>query len=271
MRMEERNLEQAVTLGCDPAVLHAGPVRADKSKPDDTKKKKRIDRKATLGDQQLKAKADDAARIVKPNKTTRSAANTKTIDQCPLVKAKKARKNARAKKTRTLEEIISSIEAKLREHGLQPVMGVPADSDASHQLHSIIDGNTRCESEGSLPDTTLALKEVIAPAKEPEITADIVEMVQATRPRWETVVHWLAVAWSWGRRQLGPQQARKRLRVCESVSLGEKRFVAVIEVDGEQILVGGASSSVATLARLEPSHEFSEVLKRRWSQDPVQA
>jgi hypothetical protein len=88
---------------------------------------------------------------------------------------------------------------------------------------------------------------------------------------WKAILLWLSGAWNWTLKRVGSRQSTKRLRVCESVSLGEKRFVAVIEVDGEQFLVGGASSSVATLARLAPSQEFSEVLKRRWAQDPVQA
>jgi hypothetical protein len=92
---------------------------------------------------------------------------------------------------------------------------------------------------------------------------------QSRELQWRTILRWMTGAWKFTRRQLASRQSRKRLRVCESVSLGEKRFVAVIEVDGEQFLVGGASSSVATLARLEPTQEFSEVLKRRWAQDPL--
>jgi len=55
--------------------------------------------------------------------------------------------------------------------------------------------------------------------------------------------------------------------VCESVSLGEKRFVAVIQVDGQQFLVGGSSSSVPTLAHLEPVREFSDVFQQSYEQD----
>jgi flagellar biosynthesis protein FliO len=63
------------------------------------------------------------------------------------------------------------------------------------------------------------------------------------------------------------QQAKKRLRVCETVSLGEKRFIAVVEVDGDQFLVGGSSSSVAMLAHLEPQPAFAEVLGQRCELD----
>ena len=88
---------------------------------------------------------------------------------------------------------------------------------------------------------------------------------------WEAILIWLAAASSWVRKFVGSRKSRKRLRVCETVSLGDKRFVAVIEIDGEQFLVGGASNSVATLARLDRSTEFSEELSQRWAQDPVQA
>jgi len=66
-------------------------------------------------------------------------------------------------------------------------------------------------------------------------------------------------------------RSQKRLRVCESVSLGEKRFLALIQVDGEEFLVGGASNSISTLARLERSQKFSDVLSQQWAEDPARA
>jgi flagellar biogenesis protein FliO len=48
--------------------------------------------------------------------------------------------------------------------------------------------------------------------------------------------------------------------VAASVSLGEKRFVAVIEVDGHQFLIGGGATNVALLAKLETKESFGEVL-----------
>jgi|HubBroStandDraft_6_1064221.scaffolds.fasta_scaffold448762_1 flagellar biogenesis protein FliO len=80
-----------------------------------------------------------------------------------------------------------------------------------------------------------------------------------------------ARVWNWTQQKLKTHQVKKRLRVCETVSLGEKRFVAVIQVDGEQFLVGGSSSSVSTLAHLEPRREFSDVLRNRCDQDLSQA
>jgi hypothetical protein len=88
--------------------------------------------------------------------------------------------------------------------------------------------------------------------------------------QWNVFLQVLAKGWNWLQLRLKTQQAKKRLRVCESVSLGEKRFIAVVQVDGEQFLVGGSSSSVSTLAHLEQPREFSDVF-RRYGQSGMQA
>ncbi|MGH9538524.1 MAG: flagellar biosynthetic protein FliO [Terriglobales bacterium] len=70
----------------------------------------------------------------------------------------------------------------------------------------------------------------------------------------------LLQAWSvfkWIAQRARAQQARKNLRVCESVSLGEKRFVAVVQVDAERFLIGGSSSSVSMLTRLQEAKTLS--------------
>ena len=46
------------------------------------------------------------------------------------------------------------------------------------------------------------------------------------------------------------QRKIRRLRVCETLSLGERRFLAVIEFDRQEFLVGGSGSSLTLLARL---------------------
>lgn len=65
-----------------------------------------------------------------------------------------------------------------------------------------------------------------------------VELWNAARALWQRV------------RRIGQQQAR-RLRLCESLPLGERRFVAVLEFDQSRFLVGGTSASLVLLARLE--------------------
>jgi len=65
-------------------------------------------------------------------------------------------------------------------------------------------------------------------------------------------VAWLVAfrnSWHWVQRAVKPRKVR-RLRVCESLSLGERRFLAVIEFDRQEFLVGGSGNSLALLARL---------------------
>jgi flagellar biogenesis protein FliO len=66
----------------------------------------------------------------------------------------------------------------------------------------------------------------------------------------------------WMLQRVTVKQARKNLKVCENISLGEKRFVAVIQVDEERFLIGGSSSSVSLLTRLQEQKSGSTDLER---------
>ena len=57
--------------------------------------------------------------------------------------------------------------------------------------------------------------------------------------------------WRWVERKRTQQVAARRLRVAETLSLGEKRFVSIIKVDGAQYLIGGSATSVQLLAVLD--------------------
>ena len=70
------------------------------------------------------------------------------------------------------------------------------------------------------------------------------------RPRW----------WEWVIAAVRVRKAPRRLRLCESLALGEKRFVAVIEFETQRFLVGGGAASVNLLARLGESPDFSTLL-----------
>ncbi len=64
----------------------------------------------------------------------------------------------------------------------------------------------------------------------------------------ERVLEW----WKRGREmglRIG-RRAPKRLRLCESLPLGERRFVAVVEFEATRFLVGGTASSLVLLSRL---------------------
>ncbi len=57
------------------------------------------------------------------------------------------------------------------------------------------------------------------------------------------------------------RRAEKQLRLRETVALGEKRFVAVLEVEGRKFLIGGGSTGVSLLTALGPAQGFGEGLQ----------
>jgi flagellar biogenesis protein FliO len=63
--------------------------------------------------------------------------------------------------------------------------------------------------------------------------------------------------WQWTHRAVKARKTR-RLRVCETLSLGERRFLAVIEFDRQEFLVGGTGSSLTLLARLQEGTAITE-------------
>jgi hypothetical protein len=72
----------------------------------------------------------------------------------------------------------------------------------------------------------------------------------------------LTRAWSWLQRRSKAQRRTRKLRLCESVQLGEKRFVAVIQADGQRFLIGGTSTSVSVLATLPSRKNFRSLLPK---------
>lgn len=58
----------------------------------------------------------------------------------------------------------------------------------------------------------------------------------------------------------GEPATPKRLRLAETVSLGEKRFVAIIHAEGHKFLVGGGASNVVLLTDLdEPTKQLDNI------------
>ncbi|MGA8939637.1 MAG: flagellar biosynthetic protein FliO [Acidobacteriaceae bacterium] len=59
----------------------------------------------------------------------------------------------------------------------------------------------------------------------------------------------LTLAWVWLRAKY-TISTTKRLRVSETISLGEKRFVAIVAVEGREFLIGGGTAGMSLLAQL---------------------
>jgi hypothetical protein len=67
-------------------------------------------------------------------------------------------------------------------------------------------------------------------------------------------------AWSWLQHKY-KISATKRLRVAETVSLGEKRFVSIVSVEGREYLIGGGSTGVSLLAQLNPAAQATDSMR----------
>lgn len=62
----------------------------------------------------------------------------------------------------------------------------------------------------------------------------------------------------------------RRLRVTETLSLGEKRFVSILEVDGQSFLMGGSGTGLTLLATLNPEQSpFQHLLQQTTQLDEV--
>ena len=72
----------------------------------------------------------------------------------------------------------------------------------------------------------------------------------------------LSRLWRWIQARHVARSSTKRLRVAETVSLGEKRFVAVVQVDGRHFLLAGGPTNIALLAQLDTKEDFEDVLKK---------
>lgn len=74
----------------------------------------------------------------------------------------------------------------------------------------------------------------------------------------------LAQAWAWLHTKYATSTA-KRLRLSEVVSLGDKRFVALVNVEGREFLIGGAPSGLSLLAQLGGASEPADGRQRGMS------
>ncbi len=70
----------------------------------------------------------------------------------------------------------------------------------------------------------------------------------------------LSRGWAWFKKN-NKFAATKQMRVAETISLGEKRFVSVIHVDGQKFLIGGGAQSVTLLTQLGVTQTTADALQ----------
>jgi hypothetical protein len=268
-RTEERNLKSPAPR--EPVAEElADRARYNRTRRAKPNKRQRTAKKAAL---RVHNKRKAGAQTTKSKRMDNASSTVEVINQPHLLQTKPVREENLPSEGAVMDDrTLVGTSADLEQRELLQAPGAPADAATSLVLaaavHPEISHGPRILFSDS--DEEIEEQRVEMPAKQTRITTDL-EVPQPGESQGTTILDWLAGAWKWLRRQVSSRHTRRRLRVCETVSLGEKRFVAVIDVDGERFLVGGASSSLVTLARLEPSREFAAVLKRRWAQDPIQA
>ena len=76
-----------------------------------------------------------------------------------------------------------------------------------------------------------------------------------------TAAGYIHSGWQWLQRMRAAQTTARRLRVTETVSLGEKRFLSIVQVDEAQFLIGSSATNVQLLAQLAP--QIGEVARMR--------
>jgi flagellar biogenesis protein FliO len=118
--------------------------------------------------------------------------------------------------------------------------------EASSQTHP--------SSEGNVSGAGRYLAEVLS--RMGEKTASLLSCA------WKSARGRILRSWKRLRAQQIARTSSKRLQVAATVSLGEKRFVAVIQVDGREFLVGGGATNVALLAQLGAKKSFNGVLTK---------
>src|SRR5581483_1503505 len=213
-------------------------------------------RKSTKRTNSTLKKKSQAAKLVATEKRTLKRTKAKAIqaEAVPIALA------CDPEQTCLTEEITPN----LQDDALTLETPVTNEWDSDAHITEMHCDSTRANEDSCAP---ISVTPVVPDSQEvqlqPELTPESANAESIdSRPRpWEPLLHTLMQAWKWIQRKVTSQRTKKRLRVCESVSLGEKRFIAVIQVDGEQFLVGGSSSSVSTLARLERCQEFADVYR----------
>ena len=85
----------------------------------------------------------------------------------------------------------------------------------------------------------------------------------ALAPCLDDVKTGLRALGSWLRDKRIASLTKKRLHLAESVSLGEKRFIAIVKVDGQDFLLAASPSNICLLAQLLPSESFGEALQKQ--------
>ena len=155
-----------------------------------------------------------------------------------------AQRTAQAEREDRAERMAQAERAALAERTAQAARAAYAEQKAAREKAEVARRSSFVERP------TLVLKPPAAEQLAPKHRALSVRDAQAvhglSRPRSQPL---LSRAWNWLKEK--NSLSSKQLRVSETVSLGDKRFVAVVHVEDQSFLIGGGTSGVSFLAELD--------------------
>jgi hypothetical protein len=157
-----------------------------------------------------------------------------------------------------LKALIEIAELEAPEKDSQPITEVAAHNQTT-QVETSMAESPKAEPAAETFAGVLAKNASWSPASEsqvPAVAAPVTASILVPPPADKKMPRPPALlrAWWWLKKNQRFTAARQ-LRVVETISLGEKRFAAIIQADGKRLLVGGAPSGVSVLAELNASND----------------
>lgn len=114
---------------------------------------------------------------------------------------------------------------------------------------------------GSMWPHGLRISEIVAPSSQTQTHP----LKPSLQERGHSIRTSFVAAWKWleGRRRL--QLSSRRLHITESLSLGEKRNLLIVTVDGAQLLIGTSAAGVQLLTKLDSTSPQVAEQEREWA------
>jgi flagellar biogenesis protein FliO len=84
--------------------------------------------------------------------------------------------------------------------------------------------------------------------------------------RWSQTISQLLVTLRNALRKVKVRRRERALQLCETLPLGERRFLIVVRFEGRRFLIGATNQSISLIERLdERGHPLPEPQERRWN------
>jgi flagellar biosynthesis chaperone FliJ len=122
---------------------------------------------------------------------------------------------------------------------------------------------TRASGGARRSENTASLRQNMKPSRNKKTTRTAVPSVPVNvgKDLLANAFRHLGRIWQWLQERQKARAGERSLRLEETVSLGQKRFVAVVKVDGQRFLIGVGTSEISMLAPLQPETSFAQALQ----------